>query len=65
MFKRTSLKDAKRVEIAYDLVDVFRATRAGCRVTAAKARRQQRSYMIRLTDEIVLRAQDVVYKIVE
>ena len=65
MFKRTSLKDAKRVETAHDLVDVVRVKREGCRITAAKARRRQRSYMIRMTDEIVLRAQDVVHKIVE
>ena len=60
MPRRTSLNDAKRVEIAHDLDEVVRDKREGCRATAAKARRRQPSYTKRITDEIVLRAQEVV-----
>ena len=57
MPKRTSLKDAKRVEIADDLDEVVRDKRAGWRATAAKARRRQRRYTTRMTDEIARLAQ--------
>ncbi len=65
MPKRRSLNDAKHVEIAHDLDDVVWDKREGCRTIAAKARRRQRSYTRRMTDETVLRAQDIVHKIVE
>ena len=50
MPKRTSLNDAKQVEIAHDLDDVVRDKREDCRATAAKARRGQRSHTIRMID---------------
>ena len=60
MPKRTSLDDAKWVEIAYDLGDVVRDKLEGCRATAAKAGRRQRSYTKLMIDEILLCAQEVV-----
>ena len=60
MSRRTSLNDAERVEIAHDLDEIVRNKREACRATAAKARRRQRSRTKRITDEIVLRAQEVV-----
>ncbi len=52
MPKRTSLEDAKQVETADDLDDVVKDKREGWRATAAKARRRQRRYTKRMTDEI-------------
>ena len=60
MPKRTSLNGAQRVEIADDLDDLVRDKREGCRTTAAKARCRQSSNTKRITDEIVLRAKEVV-----
>ena len=60
MPKRTSLDDAKRIETADDLDDVVRDKRVGWRATAAKARRRQRRYTKRMTDEIARLAQDGV-----
>ncbi|WP_425039499.1 hypothetical protein [Primorskyibacter sp. S187A] len=57
MPKRTSLKDAKRVETADDLDDIVQDKREGWRATAAKARRRHRRYSKRLTDEIARLAQ--------
>ncbi len=58
MPKRTSLHDAKWVETADDLDDVVQDKREGWRATAAKARRRQRRYTKRMTDEIARLAQD-------
>ncbi|MEM6889759.1 MAG: hypothetical protein AAGD43_18315 [Pseudomonadota bacterium] len=58
MPKRTSLKDAARVENADDLDDVVRDKREGWRATAAKARRRQRRYSKQMTNEIARLAQD-------
>lgn len=52
MPKRTSLEDAARVENADDLDEYVRDKREGWRATAAKARRRQRRYKKRMTDEI-------------
>ncbi|MEO0665348.1 MAG: hypothetical protein AAFY97_06390 [Pseudomonadota bacterium] len=52
MAKRTSPKDARRVETADDLDEVVTDKREGWRATAAKARRRQRRYKKKLTDEI-------------
>ena len=60
MPKRTSLHDAKRVETADDMDDVVQDKREGWRATAAKARRRQRRYSKRMTNEIALLAQDGV-----
>lgn len=57
MPKRTSLHDAKWVETADDLDDVVQDKREGWRATAAKARRRQRRYTKRMTDEIARLAQ--------
>ncbi|MEM8869629.1 MAG: hypothetical protein AAGB10_19210 [Pseudomonadota bacterium] len=62
MPKRTSLKDAKRVETADDLDDVVQDKREGWRATAAKARRRQRRYTKRMTNEIARLAQEGVDK---
>ena len=62
MPKRTSLKDAKRVETADDLGDVGQDKREGWRATAAKARRRQRRYTKRMTNEIARLAQEGVDK---
>lgn len=58
MPKRTSLHDAKWVETADDLDDVVQDKREGWRATAAKARRRQRRYTKRMTNEIARLAQD-------
>ena len=63
MPKRMSLNDAKRVEIADDLDDVVCDKLEGWRATAAKARRRQRRYMKRNSDEIARLAQYGIYKI--
>ena len=53
MVKRTSPdRDAKRVETADDLDDVVTDKREGWRANPAKARRRQRRYKKRLTDEL-------------
>lgn len=58
MAKRTSPKDARRVETADDLDDIVSDKREGWRASAAKARRRQRRYKKRLTDEVARLAQD-------
>ncbi|MEM8536886.1 MAG: hypothetical protein AAGF56_03395 [Pseudomonadota bacterium] len=58
MPKRTSPKDAKRVEVADDLDDIVTDKRAGWRATAKKARRRQRRYKKSLTNELTRLAQD-------
>lgn len=58
MPKRTSLKDAKRIERADDLDAYVQDKREGWRATAAKARRRQRRYSKRMIDEIARLAQD-------
>lgn len=58
MPKRTSLKDAKRIENADELDDYVQDKREGWRATAAKARRRQRRYSKRMTDEMARLAQD-------
>ncbi|MEL6913113.1 MAG: hypothetical protein AAFP13_01300 [Pseudomonadota bacterium] len=58
MPKRTYPKDAARVETADDLDEVVTDKRAGWRANPAKARRRQRRYKKRLTDEIVRLARD-------
>ena len=56
MPKRTSPRDAARVETADDLEDVVSDKRAGWRANGAAARRRQRRYKKRLTDEVARRA---------
>ena len=58
MPKRTSLKDAKRIERADDVDDYVQDKRESWRATAAKARRRQRRYSKRMIDEITRLAQD-------
>lgn len=58
MPKRTSPKDADRIDTADDLEDIVSDKRAGWRANAAKARRRQRRYKNRLTDALLRRAQD-------
>ncbi|MEM6682633.1 MAG: hypothetical protein AAF607_10355 [Pseudomonadota bacterium] len=52
MPKRTSLNDADQVEIANDLDALVQDKRAGWRASPAKARRRQRRYVKRMTDQI-------------
>ncbi|MEM0898509.1 MAG: hypothetical protein AAGI92_00990 [Pseudomonadota bacterium] len=49
MPKRTSPKDARRVEVADDIDAIVSDKREGWRANAAKARRRQRRYKKRLT----------------
>ena len=58
MAKRTSPRDAERVETADDLDDVVQDKRAAWRASAAKARRRNRRYAKRLTAELKRRARD-------
>ncbi|MEL6609722.1 MAG: hypothetical protein AAFO93_12500 [Pseudomonadota bacterium] len=58
MPRRTSPKDARRVETADDLDEVVSDKRAGWRANPAKARRRQRRYKKKLTDEIAQLARD-------
>ena len=58
MPKRSSLKDAKRIEDADDLDAYIQDKREGWRATAAKARRRQRRYSKRMINEIARLAQD-------
>jgi len=53
MSRRTSPKDAERVEYADDLDEVVQDKRAGWRANSAKARRRQRRYKRLLTNEIL------------
>jgi len=52
MPKRTSPKDATRIETAEDLEEIVTDKREGWRASAAKARRRQRRYKKRLTQEV-------------
>lgn len=52
MPRRTSPRDADRVEHVNDLDDVVQDKRAGWRASAAKARRRQRRYTKHVTDEL-------------
>jgi hypothetical protein len=52
MALRTSLKDAKNVEVADDIDDFVSDKRADWRATAAKGLRRQRRYKKRLTQGI-------------
>ena len=58
MPKRTSPRDAERIEIADDLDALVTDKREGWRATAAKARRRQRRYRKRLTDELARLSHD-------
>ena len=53
MPKRTSPKDAAKVETVDALEEIVHDKRADWRATGAKARRRQRRYKNRLTDELV------------
>lgn len=52
MPRRTRLDDATRIERADDLDDVVQDKRAAWRATPEKARRRQRRYTKRMTDEL-------------
>ena len=52
MPKRTSFKDAKRIDDANDIENVVSDKRQGWRANAATARRRQRRYKKRLVDEL-------------
>ncbi|MBE1286418.1 MAG: hypothetical protein GJ671_01690 [Alteromonadaceae bacterium] len=52
MPKRTSIKDASRIERADDLDDIVQDKRQGWRANNAKARRRQRRYKRLLTDAL-------------
>ncbi|MBY5932526.1 hypothetical protein KUV51_05900 [Tateyamaria omphalii] len=58
MPKRTSPRDAQRIEVADDLDDVVTDKREGWRATAAKARRRQRRYSKQLTNELTRMARN-------
>ncbi|MFT4776152.1 MAG: hypothetical protein ACI9B7_000520 [Oleispira sp.] len=52
MTKRTSIKDAKRIDNASDIEEVVSDKRQGWRANAATARRRQRRYKKRLVNEL-------------
>lgn len=58
MPKRTSPKDAHRIETADDLEDVVVDKREGWRATPSKNRRRQRRYKKKLITELLRMAQD-------
>lgn len=58
MALRTSLKDAKNVEVADDIDDFVSDKRADWRATAAKGLRRQRRYKKRLTQELLRHLSD-------
>jgi hypothetical protein len=58
MTKRTSIKDAKRVDNASDIEEVVSDKRQGWRANAATARRRQRRYKKRLVDELASLTQE-------
>jgi hypothetical protein len=53
MPKRTSPKDANRIDDASDIEDVVSDKRHAWRASAATARRRQRRYKKRLVEELV------------
>lgn len=58
MPKRTSPKDARRIETADDLEDIVIDKREGWRANPSKARRRQRRYKKKVTTELLRMAQD-------
>ena len=52
MTRRTSLKDATRIYAAEEVDDFVKDKREGWRANPAKARRRQRRYKKRMTNEI-------------
>ncbi len=58
MPKRTSPKDARRVELASDIDEVVADKRSDWRASPAKARRRQRRYKKRLVDELTQLARE-------
>lgn len=52
MVKRTSPRDADKIDQADDLEDVVQDKRAGWRASGAKARRRQRRYQNLLTAQL-------------
>ena len=53
MTRRTYERDGKDIESASDVDELVSDKRAGWRASAAKARRRQRRYKKRLTNEIL------------
>ena len=53
MTRRTYERDGQTIELADDLDELVTDKRAGWRANAAKARRRQRRYKKRLTNEII------------
>ena len=53
MTRRTYERDGKDIESASDVDELVSDKRAGWRASAAKARRRQRRYKKRLTNEII------------
>ncbi|MGB3725522.1 MAG: hypothetical protein WA981_07125 [Glaciecola sp.] len=58
MTKRTTPKDAAKIESAMDIEDVVVDKRHHWRASAEKARRRQRRYQKLITQEILFDAQD-------
>lgn len=58
MSKRTSPKDAAKVNFANDVDDIVVDKRDQWRASAAKARRRQRRYKRLITQEILLNPQN-------
>ncbi|MEM6760340.1 MAG: hypothetical protein AAF601_12760 [Pseudomonadota bacterium] len=58
MPKRTTLSDAAKIDAADDIDDVVQDKREGWRATPAKARRRNRRYAKRMTEELARLARD-------
>ena len=53
MPRRTNLQDAQKIEVASDVDDVVTDKREQWRANSAKARRRQRRYKKRMTDQLI------------
>ncbi len=58
MPRRTHLEDAEQIETADDLEDIVSDKREGWRQASANARRRQRRYKKKLTNEVLRRVRD-------
>ena len=61
MPRRTSLKDAKHIESAYDLYEVLNGKRGRWRASAFKTRSIKRRYIRRMTKEVARLPQNDTY----
>ncbi|MCP3429451.1 hypothetical protein [Opacimonas viscosa] len=53
MPRRTNLQDAQKIEVASDVDEIVTDKREQWRANSAKARRRQRRYKKRMTDQLI------------